>query len=98
MGWMEQAADRSDEPKDLEQPDDDPDDDDDAYDLLNGAIHGDQIDQIQQQADDNERNNDADESRRKHVLLLHPLDAGKASILSGLRGKISRPAAPCELY
>jgi phosphoribosylglycinamide formyltransferase-1 len=59
---MEEAGDIAHEPECIEQPDDDRNDDDDADDLLDGAIHRDQLDEIEQQTDDDQRNDDADES------------------------------------
>jgi hypothetical protein len=76
---MKETVDRADQSEGLQQPDDDSNDDDDPDDLLDRSIHRDEVDQIQQQADDNERNDDADKSGREHAgILLHELDAESA--------------------
>jgi hypothetical protein len=67
MGGMHKAADRSDESKGLQQPDDDPYNDDRTDNLLDGAIHGNDVDEVEQQADDDERNDDADDGRTEHT-------------------------------
>jgi hypothetical protein len=64
------CADRADQPEGLQQPDDHPDDDDHANNLLDGAVHGDEVDEVEQQANDDQRNDDSDDSRREHAKLL----------------------------
>ena len=59
-------------------------------------IHGNEVDQIEQQADDDKRDDDADESRREHAVLLHPLDAGKRSASAADAGKICRCQMPLD--
>ena len=58
--WAQQA-------ERLNQPYDDGDDDYDPNDLFDRRIHGDQPNEVQQQANHNESDDDADERRTKHV-------------------------------
>src|ERR1035437_7694993 len=81
---VEEAIQRSDQPEGLQQPDDDTDDDDDADDLLDRAIHRDQVDQVQHQADDNECNDDADDSRREHAHSPASVGCWKVELLREL--------------
>src|SRR6185312_8366617 len=88
---MEQVGHVTHQSEGIQQPDYDRDDDNDPDDLLDGAIHRDELNQVEQQADDDQSDDDADETRREHArVLLHRLDA-QSRPAHEPRGKILFP-------